>query len=240
MTLARLLILYRLRFRLLRAHAEGGLGTVSITLDEERHREVAFEVAFKEIKSHYAQRDQARTRLTGRSRPGCPMTLRLPQKFRLSGMSPWHSPGLPARCCRWGGVTQPSISCRRRSRFRNDCSKSTRTMNTSRGTSPWHSVVMVRSSCICNVHLQRADDAIDAYQESLDLRQVIIEENPGDFSAMRDEGVRLNHLGKAFLSQRRFDDALPVFEQDPKITQRIAEADPNNTQVQRDLYDRCC
>ncbi len=47
-----------LRFRVLREHAKGGLGKVSVAEDLELHREVAF----KEIQRRYADDDEARTR----------------------------------------------------------------------------------------------------------------------------------------------------------------------------------
>lgn len=46
------------RFRILRPHAAGGLGQVSVAMDEELHREVAF----KEIKSEYANHQESRQR----------------------------------------------------------------------------------------------------------------------------------------------------------------------------------
>ncbi|MCP5539463.1 MAG: TIR domain-containing protein [Akkermansiaceae bacterium] len=83
-----------------------------------------------------------------------------------------------------------------------------------------------------------AEAALEQFQQSLDTRRRLYEQNPNSAQAARDLSVSLNKLGDFFLARGQAGDAeaaLEQFQQCHETLQRLYEQNPNSAQAARDL-----
>ncbi len=83
--------------------------------------------------------------------------------------------------------------------------------------------------------LGHTDVALNAYQDSLAIRQTISQHDPGNTDFQHDLSASQNNIGDLQLRRGNTDAALKAHQDSLAIRQTISQRDPNNTHLQRDL-----
>ena len=83
-----------------------------------------------------------------------------------------------------------------------------------------------------------AERALAAFEQSLALRQRLLDANPGSAAAARDVSVSLNKLGDFYIARGQEGDAeraLAAFEQSLALRQRLRDANPGSAAAAREV-----
>jgi tetratricopeptide (TPR) repeat protein len=83
-----------------------------------------------------------------------------------------------------------------------------------------------------------AERALAAFEQSLALRQRLLDANPGSAAAARDVSVSLERLGEFYVARGQQGDAeraLAAFEQSLALRQRLRDANPGSAAAARDV-----
>jgi tetratricopeptide (TPR) repeat protein len=78
-------------------------------------------------------------------------------------------------------------------------------------------------------------DALQAYRDSLAIRERLAKADPGNAGWQRDLSVSYNKFGDVLVAQGNLKDALQAYRDSLAIRERLAKADPGNAGPQRDL-----
>jgi tetratricopeptide (TPR) repeat protein len=78
-------------------------------------------------------------------------------------------------------------------------------------------------------------EALDSYQQSLKIRQILAEQDKTNTGWQRDLSVSYAKVGEVLEAQGKLTEALDAYQQYLTILKRLAEQDKTNTGCQRDL-----
>jgi tetratricopeptide (TPR) repeat protein len=81
----------------------------------------------------------------------------------------------------------------------------------------------------------KLQEALEAYQQSLKIRQTLAEQDETNSGWQRDLAVSYNRVGDVLVAQGKLQEALEAYQQSLKIRQTLAEQDKTNSGWQRDL-----
>jgi tetratricopeptide (TPR) repeat protein len=79
----------------------------------------------------------------------------------------------------------------------------------------------------------KIDEAVAAYQESLEIRERLAASDPTDAQAQRDLSISYEKIGDVQLRLGNANDALRAYQQSLEIRERLAASDPTDAQAQR-------
>ncbi len=85
------------------------------------------------------------------------------------------------------------------------------------------------------MQLGNTEKALQAYQQSLEIRKQLAKSDPTSVTAQRDLLVSYSRIGAAQLQSRNLEVARQAFEQALAIAEQLAEIDPLNHTAQNDL-----
>jgi tetratricopeptide (TPR) repeat protein len=78
------------------------------------------------------------------------------------------------------------------------------------------------------VVIQKLQEALEAYQQSLKIRQTLAEQDKTNSGWQRDLSVNYEKIGDVLLAQGNLQEALEAYQQDLAIAKALAEQDPTN------------
>jgi tetratricopeptide (TPR) repeat protein len=81
----------------------------------------------------------------------------------------------------------------------------------------------------------KLQDALDAYQQSLKIRQTLAAQGKSNSGWQRDLSASYIKVGDVLVAQGKLQDALDLYQQSLKIRQTLVEQDKSNSGWQRDL-----
>jgi|GEM_PF-3217791 len=81
----------------------------------------------------------------------------------------------------------------------------------------------------------KADDALNHYQKSLEIRQNLAKHDPENAEWQRDLSVSYNKIADVLRAKGKADDALNHYQKSLEIVLKLAKHDPENAEWQRDL-----
>jgi tetratricopeptide (TPR) repeat protein len=84
--------------------------------------------------------------------------------------------------------------------------------------------------------LGKLPEALDYFQQQLDLVEELAKADPGNVRWQRDVSIARESIGRTYAEQGKFDDALKILQIDLSEARRLAAADTNNAEARRDVY----
>src|SRR5262249_36722783 len=81
----------------------------------------------------------------------------------------------------------------------------------------------------------RLDEALEAYRNSLAIRERLAAVNPGNTDWQRDLSFSFDNIAKVLADQGRLDEALEAHRDSLAIAERLATVDSSNTEWQNDI-----
>jgi tetratricopeptide (TPR) repeat protein len=82
---------------------------------------------------------------------------------------------------------------------------------------------------------QQMDEAIWCFEESMKLRQDLLQKAPNNTEYLRESAVSHEKMADVFKNLNQLDRSLQHYMQAHSLFQRLAEADPENSLAQRSL-----
>jgi tetratricopeptide (TPR) repeat protein len=74
----------------------------------------------------------------------------------------------------------------------------------------------------------KLQEALEAYQQSLKIRQTLAEQDKTNSDSQQDLSVSYNKAGDVLAAQGRLQEALEAYQQDLTIAKKLASQDPTN------------
>lgn len=80
-----------------------------------------------------------------------------------------------------------------------------------------------------------ADQALDCFQQSINLFRLLIEANPSSETLQREISISLDNLGDLFREEEQIESARQHFAESLEIAKKLAAANPGSETLQRDV-----